>query len=1171
MKKLVSLLLVFCLVMAAVPAFAVTTAKVPEQKNISNGDLVIDDDSTGGYTGDYVVIYNPSTSSSTSYSTGTMTGLIETSIASSAQPASSLIAAGGNYIIDVDAKLAEEAKYAEPKPAEYDTRASYSVGSTKTFTIYRSYSPTGSSSVQFKCLAVGSHCYIWTPTSTSNTHPINTTIAETCAAEFDSKFDLMQSSFGNHTNGTSGDGKLHMLYYNIEDGWSGSGGYIAGFFYSPDISNNGVPVLNIDTYPAISTSSEMPDDADPSRTYGTMVHEYQHLINYSVSSGSVGTWLNESMSAAAEEICYPGSSIFGRIMSWENHSYSSVSELNNPPTEFQYNSAWSLHTGFSMYNWDNNLEMDDTLALYGQVSLYSQYLYSRYGNTVFKSLLSKIASGSSFTTAFQSVTGDSASDVTRNFRIALVANNPTYNDGIYGFKMQESYDPAEYYDLETIYSILGPVVFTGTSCSIKGGGAIVVKPVNGVYNPPSGASSSLKYYGITLNNNTEPVAVESISISPSAVEVVTSASSAVTLSVSPSGASDYTVAWTTDNASVATVSGSGKTATVTGVAAGTTTVTATLTDNVSGQTFTASVPVTVTAFVGWVKVDTLTDGAKYIIVPADYSYAVGNTAVTSNHYLNAVAVTVNDDNTLTLGSSVDVDAISWTAGSTTSGWTFLNVGNGKYMGLDSSEYLAPTSTALAWLWDSNGYLNNQTDSEGYYYLTYASSNTRFTTSKNGAVINFYQYMTSDEPDPTEAPTATPTAAPTATPTAAPTATPTAVPTAVPTEAPTEAPDDPTLTGYVPVDTIEVGETYMIGFVVDGEVYVIMNYNPSMSNKYYYSNNSIYYGYTAKATVDSNGVITGVSGWTTNMDYCTWTFSSTTGGRIKSTQGSRYLSVYSSSSYADLYPSTSTSWSNWSYSDHTLSYTTSYTTKYACYKPTVGSYSNFCYAPTSSSSTYGYVQLYKYVDGGTTEDPVEPVTGEYYTPVDTISTSDTYMIGFVVNGEVYVIMNYNPSMSNNYYYSNGYNYYGYTAKAVLDENGNITGVSGWTTDPQYCTWTFSSTTGGRIKSTYNARYLSVYGSSSYSDLYPSTSTSYSNWIYSNHTLRYKVSTSVTKYACYKASSGSYSNFCYAPTTSSTTNGYVQLYKYVGSSASVVEAPVYQVVNHPAIVSDYKLVF
>ena len=715
----------------------------------------------------------------------------------------------------------------------------------------------------------------------------------------------------------------------------------------------------------------------------------------------------------------------------------------------------------------------------------------------------------------------------------------------------------------------------GVPDPVSGGDAypIVMSDVDAFPSNPD--SEQTVYCTWTLFGSSDPVAVTGISMSPTSAEVGIGSTAALTLTVNPSDASDYSIAWTTSNSSIATVSGSGKTATVTGVAEGTATITATLTDNVGNKTYSKTATITVVPFTGWIKVDSLTNGGTYIIVASDSSYAVGNTAVTSSHYLNAVAVTVNADNTLTLGSSVNVNAISWTAGSTTSGWTFLNIGNGKYMGLDSSEYLYPSSTALAWAITSEGYLNNQTDSEGYYYLSYDSTNSRYTTSKNGTVINFYQYVSGSEPDPTEAPTAaptaTPTAAPTATPTAAPTATPTAVPTAVPTEAPTEAPDDPTLTGYVPVDTIEVGETYMIGFVVDGEVYVIMNYNPSMSNKYYYSNNSIYYGYTAKATVDSNGVITGVSGWTTNMDYCTWTFSSTTGGRIKSTQGSRYLSVYSSSRYADLYPSTSTSWSNWSYSDHTLSYTTSYTTKYACYKPTVGSYSNFCYAPTSSSSTYGYVQLYKYVDGGTTEDPVEPVTGEYYTPVDTISTSDTYMIGFVVNGEVYVIMNYNPSMSNNYYYSNGYNYYGYTAKAVLDENGNITGVSGWTTDPQYCTWTFSSTTGGRIKSTYNARYLSVYSSSSYSDLYPSTSSSYSNWTYSNHTLSYKVSTSVTKYACYKASAGSYSNFCYAPTTSSTTYGYVQLYKYVGSSASVVEAPAYQVVNHPAIVADSKLVF
>ncbi|MBQ3849800.1 MAG: hypothetical protein II747_05035, partial [Clostridia bacterium] len=64
-------------------------------------------------------------------------------------------------------------------------------------------------------------------------------------------------------------------------------------------------------------------------------------------------------------------------------------------------------------------------------------------------------------------------------------------------------------------------------------------------------------------------------------------------------------------------------------------------------------------------------------------------------------------------------------------------------------------------------------------------------------------------------------------------------------------------------------------------------------------------------------------------------------------------------YNDLHPSTSTSFSNWVWnsSAHTLSHTYGSYTKYATFMPTVGNYSNFCYAPTSLDSTYGYVQLY----------------------------------------------------------------------------------------------------------------------------------------------------------------------------------------------------------------------
>ncbi|MBQ1679042.1 MAG: InlB B-repeat-containing protein, partial [Oscillospiraceae bacterium] len=142
--------------------------------------------------------------------------------------------------------------------------------------------------------------------------------------------------------------------------------------------------------------------------------------------------------------------------------------------------------------------------------------------------------------------------------------------------------------------------------------------------------------------------------------------------------------------------------------------------------------------------DGLENGGKYILVASGAisgttGYAVGNTAVSSSHYLTPVAVTVNSDNTVT-ASSANLPKVLWVAsGSSANGFSFYNEASGKYMGLDSSEYLAPTASALAWAYTANQYLDNQVDSEGYYYLSYSSSSTiRYTTSKSGAVIKLYQ-------------------------------------------------------------------------------------------------------------------------------------------------------------------------------------------------------------------------------------------------------------------------------------------------------------------------------------------------------------------------------------------------------------------------------------------------
>ncbi len=140
-------------------------------------------------------------------------------------------------------------------------------------------------------------------------------------------------------------------------------------------------------------------------------------------------------------------------------------------------------------------------------------------------------------------------------------------------------------------------------------------------------------------------------------------------------------------------------------------------------------------------------GAQYILVAADSisgstGYAVGNTVVSNSHFLSAVSVTVS--NGVCTPSSSNLAKVLWTAsGNSSNGYSFYNSSVGKYMGLDSSEYLAPSSTALKWKYTSNGYLDNQVDSEGYYYLSYSSSSTRrYTTSKSGAAINLYKATSS---------------------------------------------------------------------------------------------------------------------------------------------------------------------------------------------------------------------------------------------------------------------------------------------------------------------------------------------------------------------------------------------------------------------------------------------
>ena len=295
----------------------------------------------------------------------------------------------------------------------------------------------------------------------------------------------------------------------------------------------------------------------------------------------------------------------------------------------------------------------------------------------------------------------------------------------------------------------------GVPDPVSGGDAypILMSPVDAFPSNPDGAQTV--YCDWTLFGDSEPEPITSVSLAN--VNVVTGGTATAQLTVAPTNA-DYTVqSYTSSNTAVATVTSAGV---VTGVKAGTATLTAKVKDNTTSTVYTATATITVEDFEGYMLVDTIEDGGEYIVVAqgaisGTTGYAVGNYVVSgANKYLTPVAVTINSDDTCTVSTSNEAKVVWKAAGNATSGYSFYNEAAGVYMALNSSEVLVPaTSGIIYWLYESNKALNNQVDSEGYYYMSYAaasSSNsyTRYTTSTSSDnPINLYKKITSSEPDP----------------------------------------------------------------------------------------------------------------------------------------------------------------------------------------------------------------------------------------------------------------------------------------------------------------------------------------------------------------------------------------------------------------------------------------
>lgn len=171
------------------------------------------------------------------------------------------------------------------------SQSSVELGDAKSFTDYRR-----GGTLEVVAAAIGEHCIVYVDSDGERT-PKNTEFlptgsdvnpnAQKIADEFDDViFGLITGTFGMpldvYGNTFTADSKINIILYNANPGYSGGGNYVAGFFHGNDYIGKVDENIFIDIH-ASGGYSKFTSANEEYRVsfYGTIAHEFQHLINYS--------------------------------------------------------------------------------------------------------------------------------------------------------------------------------------------------------------------------------------------------------------------------------------------------------------------------------------------------------------------------------------------------------------------------------------------------------------------------------------------------------------------------------------------------------------------------------------------------------------------------------------------------------------------------------------------------------------------------------------------------------------------------------------------------------------------------------------------------------------------------------------------------------------------------
>ncbi len=255
------------------------------------------------------------------------------------------------------------------------TTWAFSVGSQATWYADR-FTNSTRYQVPSTCRAVGTSCYLFVEDTSWANGRVNQAVVDSVVRALDAAtpanpsagiFQTDIATFGNPPD-IDHDSRIIVLMLDIIDGFTGTGGYIAGYF----TSFNEVPK----TTPGYSTSNQAEIyflDVNPANLttpgglrngLATTAHEFQHMIHFNYDPTEI-TFVNEGLSEVAEVICgYP----------------------------LRDQSGYVNETNHYLFDWRGN---DNTLVLrdYSRASRFALYLRDQFGPGVFKPIVQSTAHG----------------------------------------------------------------------------------------------------------------------------------------------------------------------------------------------------------------------------------------------------------------------------------------------------------------------------------------------------------------------------------------------------------------------------------------------------------------------------------------------------------------------------------------------------------------------------------------------------------------------------------------------------------------------------------------------------------------------------------------------------------------------------------------------------------